>query len=549
MRFIHISDIHLYPPNEGRHSRLIREQLISYIRSKDYTADELLITGDFRHAKYQKKVSQIEINEVVAYVKAIAEAAGITEVEHIHIVPGNHDLDRTIIDGRKLAWIRRKYDAANGRFSKDELTLLKSQFKYFNSVCNTLYGNNHYWKTRELHTYRVLGDTVFLYLNTALTHHGDKDRGRLVIGNDCLDRLLREIAKKYPDKPIIVLAHHSPDCFEAHEKRAVEEILQRNPQVILYLCGDAHEAWNRRVNTHIEIMMGCLRQERTVEETFLYGDTDTNDYQVHHWVREWEPYAAADRRLREYFPAVSDSGLDNQPSLQPSITIPIEEEGHVFIDTRLNNDVLQWVAAGKPKEITVTLEVEKIRKCSERVAQLQAQIDKGVHLSKGEENEYTFCRKEIDRLTEWAAYKKTACECFLNDGLTQLSCQIIHKDDFLDMLSRIINYDPGGSEYHDRLNSPEYETLDFTVTRDDGKGEYYFKAAVKKQMLWDMGLKPDTLMIDLFFMGFKNFTVEARRDIAVYYYIDFGREIFWGDSTIATDKHATNLYEYRVGLH
>ncbi|MGI6249542.1 MAG: metallophosphoesterase [Acutalibacteraceae bacterium] len=304
MRFIHISDLHFNPGKDGRTSRKIREDLVTYLQRLNISADELLITGDLRHAKYQRK-EQCEVDAVVEYIKEIAKAIKITEVEHIHLVPGNHDRDRNEDKEEikaKTAEIKGKYNIAEGCFEKNDLEFLLQQFEYFKMVCNTLYGPSNYWSKAELHTYRVLGETVFLYLNTAIMHNVDEDRGHLIIGNDCLDRLLKEIDKQYPNYPIIILAHHSPDLFEKHEKEAIEEILMFYPNVFLYLCGDAHEAWIRKVNWHLEVTMGCLKQGKGVEPTFLYGETESQVFKAHHWVKAWEPFTAANMKLQEIFP-------------------------------------------------------------------------------------------------------------------------------------------------------------------------------------------------------------------------------------------------------
>ena len=300
MRFVHISDLHFNPDEDGRTSREIREQLIPYLQGLSISADELLITGDLRHAKHQGK-EQKDIDAVVEYIKEIAEAVNITDAEHIHLVPGNHDRDRGVSED-KNAEIRKYYNPDNGRFDKKDLILLQRQFEYFKKVCDTLYGSDNYWDAAELHTYRVLGGMVFLYLNTAVMHNSDEDKGRLIIGNDYLDILLKDIKEKHPDYPIIVLAHHSPDCFEKHEKEAVEHILMKHPNASLYLCGDAHEAWPRKVNHHLEVTMGCLRQETGVETTFLYGDTRSKEFIAHHWAKAWEPYTAINEMLQKLLP-------------------------------------------------------------------------------------------------------------------------------------------------------------------------------------------------------------------------------------------------------
>lgn len=324
MRFIHLSDLHFYPAGDGRYSRKMRKKLITYLKDKQLSANELLITGDFRHAEFQGKEKN-DIDEVVKYIWEIADAVHIRSAEHIHLVPGNHDRDRIKTDGNKMSQIRKKYDSEKGTFEKDSLDYLKKQFEYFYMVCNTLYGPDNYWDKAELHTYRTLSDTVFLYLNTAIMHNSDKDRYRLIIGNDCLDRLLREIEEQYPGYPIVVLAHHSPDYFEKHEKEAVEEIFREYPKVFLYLCGDAHEMWLRKVDMHLEVTMGCIKHDKKVETTFLYGDTDLQEYTVHHWARAWEPYSYANEILAEYFPHISGELADED----------LEQE-----QRRLKNDAL-----------------------------------------------------------------------------------------------------------------------------------------------------------------------------------------------------------------
>lgn len=59
MKFVHISDLHFNPMGDGRTSRSIRDGLVPYLKRQNIFADELLITGDYRHAKFQKKNKKI----------------------------------------------------------------------------------------------------------------------------------------------------------------------------------------------------------------------------------------------------------------------------------------------------------------------------------------------------------------------------------------------------------------------------------------------------------------------------------------------------------
>ncbi len=326
MKFIHLSDLHFNPAMDGRTTRNLRKELITYLKELQLSVNELIITGDFRHAQFQMN-EQKYVDEVVKYIWAIANAVHIKSVKNIHIIPGNHDRDRPKNSKRRIVRIKNNYNINNGTFKQDDLEYLKKHFVYFNMVCNTLYGHNCFWKQAELHTYRFQNGTVFLYLNTSIMHNEDADRNHLIIGNDYLDQLLCEIDEKYSEYPIIVLAHHSPDYFEKHEKEAVEDIFRRHPKISLYLCGDAHESWPRKINGHIEITMGCLKHETEVENTFLYGNTDCNEYIAHHWVNSWEPYSYFNKMLKDFFPKTpielsSDIIQDEQALLRNDTLLP-----------------------------------------------------------------------------------------------------------------------------------------------------------------------------------------------------------------------------------
>lgn len=549
MKFIHISDLHFYLKGDGRSSRNIRKALIPYLQELNISADELIITGDYRHAKFQGK-DQAEIDDVVKYIKDIAKAIYITDVKHIHLVPGNHDRDRKKGEARKLAGIRNKYDPANGCFDEKDLDYLLQKFDYFRMVCDTLYGTDSYWGNNILHTYRVVGEVVFVYLNTAIMHNCDEDRKkhRLVIGNDCLDQLLNEIDQKYSDYPIIILAHHSPDYFEKHEKEAVEDILMQHPKVILYLCGDAHEAWLRKVNYHLEITMGCLKQEKGVETTFLYVDTDLQEYSVYHWVGAWEPYVAANRRIIKTIQAPSDCYIQVGSSEQPPIIIiPIDDKGRITVDANLRNSLLQWVSLKKRDKLRVELKVIRINQLTNRLTELQMKIKRGIALEEAEEKEYSKCTNEINRLNHWALIMKTACECFLKDNFMQIFCGIYELDDYLDMLSRIITNDPK-EEFRQR-DSDDYTTVDFSISRSNAKRTYYFTVPIRNQTLKDLKLNPDLMFMDIALLGISNFNIETRKIIYTKFYIDFANVSLYLDKTIQEDSHAKNLLNYNLGIH
>ena len=343
MRFLHVSDIHYDPERDGHSARSLRKYLPAFIRERNLKADELFVTGDYRHAPSQKDAPEEQTAEsAVEYIWEIAGAAGITEAEHIHLAPGNHDRRRSEGDAAKrYEDIEKAYDCAKGTFSAADLEFLKSEFSFFFAVCGRLYGEKNPWADRPLHRYEVLGDHILLTLNTAVMHVRGDSRGGLIIGSDELARLLEEIEERYPGYPIIVLAHHALEYLAPEERQAVEGMLRGRP-VQLYLCGDAHSVWWRSIGDYLEITMGCLKQESGAEAAFLYGDTRTPAYTAYRWDGRfdartgWAPYEQFNSSIRrETAPSarirLTDSMVaENQELLKNDLILPWMKRSAAF---------------------------------------------------------------------------------------------------------------------------------------------------------------------------------------------------------------------------
>lgn len=112
MKFLHISDMHFDPQNDGEDTNLLREKFINYLEEKNIAVDELFFTGDFRHALKQKDQQEEEVAQnacdflMSIALSAVKDTSNI--YRHIHIVPGNHDLLRGDIE--LLDRIYKEYD-------------------------------------------------------------------------------------------------------------------------------------------------------------------------------------------------------------------------------------------------------------------------------------------------------------------------------------------------------------------------------------------------------------------------------------------------------
>lgn len=307
MRWVHLSDIHFNPKNDGRSTNQLRKELPRYLRKKRITADYLFVTGDFRHAKYQKDMDNhvVAVN-AVQFILEIADALDVSPI-NILLVPGNHDLERTE-DIKRIRNIKSAYDPNNGRFQVEDLTFLTDRFGFFKKIMSIFseYGTKPLWSDTllPLHTARCYTDFNLLCLNTSIICNFKNERGSLVIGNNDLYESLEAITQKNPDKPIIVLAHHGLDNLREDEKKALERIFEDYP-IKLYLCGDAHQSWRRQVNNVLEITAGCLVQAPTVNTTFSVGELSESLFsiQAHLWDAaegDWGEYTQFNNRLAQW---------------------------------------------------------------------------------------------------------------------------------------------------------------------------------------------------------------------------------------------------------
>ena len=333
MRWLHISDVHYNPDMDGSVSKQLREQLPNYLQQvvKQFGdhVDEVFVTGDFRHARFQED-SDAVADASVALVCKIAASVGVDN-QHIHIVPGNHDLTRFSdqTDKQKLNRIRKAYKVNNGRFQPYDIAWLLGRFSFFKRVSNKIHSTNPVWSDnlQPTHTYRCFNDYSILYMNTAVVCNKNNDRGRLIICNDDLRTALEKIKLENPNAPIIVLAHHSPMLFIEHECEAVEKMLG-DYGVKLYLCGDAHDIWFRQINQTVEITMGCIREGDGEQATFSVGELRPDGYlsvHAHRWdsrMGGWGPYTQFDENIKKALP---------QLPLKPALPINnLDERNHHF---------------------------------------------------------------------------------------------------------------------------------------------------------------------------------------------------------------------------
>ena len=290
MRWMHLSDIHYNPNKEiNRSTKQTRNKLINYIKDNQIEVDELFITGDFRNALAPCNNEQQLVDETIGFINNIANSVGISHPSHIHIVPGNHDLNRCELIPT-LDEIRENYDWNDGNFEPNEYKQLISRFGFYNHIYNDLHYDEEPISTDKLllHSSKCYSDYALVYLNTAISCGNDNDRGSLVIGNSELYSQLESIKSRNANIPIIVLAHHSQELFKPKEKAVIQKLFL-DYNVMIYLCGDAHEISCGKINNVLEYISGCMTYDKDVHITFACGELLKNDHDITSYV--WDSYS------------------------------------------------------------------------------------------------------------------------------------------------------------------------------------------------------------------------------------------------------------------
>ena len=294
--FDHLSDIHFCPDYEYGTDEGLRDELVVELEKISSTKEitDLIITGDYRHARTQLSEDDA-VRIAVGFIKQLAKAVKIDDSRHIHLVPGNHDIDRKYlacsIDGdsskSKYEYYREKYKERKGIFPEEAIDTFLEQRSFFSKICHEVYKENNPWNNK-LHAYRVVDGTVFLYLDSSFYHHSDDDRGKLLLCHSEVYKLLKEIQNTVGSKPIVVLAHHAIEYLDNSERIKIEHMFAKYP-VSYYLCGDSHAPDWRVTNGWIELTAGCVKDQNSVEFSaeFNTGNTSNNSIIAYKWTEDF----------------------------------------------------------------------------------------------------------------------------------------------------------------------------------------------------------------------------------------------------------------------
>lgn len=270
MLLLHISDIHFREPDcvnpDTDPDRPYRTRMIQDVRQRVEAigpVNALLIGGD---VAFKGHVKEYEVAK--AWIDELAEACGCHR-ERIFVVPGNHDVDRSVIigsaavrnaqtaiataaPGRREREFRTQFmDADTGRALFKPLEAYNDFAKLFN--CQIYAPDRLYWK-QDLLLAAGVHLRIYGLTSVLLSGAGGRDDTRESLYLSPLQTALDPV----DDVINLVMCHHPPDWFSDQDD-VDEKICNR---AVIHLFGHKHRQQMARVDNYVRFSAGAVNPDR-----------------------------------------------------------------------------------------------------------------------------------------------------------------------------------------------------------------------------------------------------------------------------------------------
>ncbi|MCL2146877.1 MAG: metallophosphoesterase [Synergistaceae bacterium] len=239
MRILHISDLHLEEP-KGIEVESVLERFYDFVteNAKGNKFNQIVITGDIRNSK-----NEISVEGAIEVINRIAASANVSDKRQIHIIPGNHDLNRR--EDKEIEEIRKKYDYTNGTFhdAKSDLPIMINRLNgFFWNLCEQYYKKMNPWSewVHNPHYLAIYEEYALVFVNSTLCCISNSHDGNLIIGTAYLKQLI-DSAVAHNLNNVFFFAHHPIQNMANLEETTLDNLLKSYADMKFYwICGDAH---------------------------------------------------------------------------------------------------------------------------------------------------------------------------------------------------------------------------------------------------------------------------------------------------------------------
>ncbi|ACF43329.1 SUMF1/EgtB/PvdO family nonheme iron enzyme [Pelodictyon phaeoclathratiforme] len=239
LTWLHISDLHL--SDRGRYDQeVILRALVASVkqfREEGRVPDLIVVTGDIAHSGKAE-----EYRQATLFFDDLLAAAGLDK-RRLFVVPGNHDVDRTVNE-----FLPRTLDsdASSDKFFDPAGVAIAIQFQKLQAY--SAWYNSYFAGFRSFPTDTTCSTVevvqirqvrvAMLLLNSALFCIDDQDHGKLLLGRRCLDKATKALQEQAADLNLALL-HHPLDWLSAVERANIRATLGASVDLLLH--GHYHE--------------------------------------------------------------------------------------------------------------------------------------------------------------------------------------------------------------------------------------------------------------------------------------------------------------------
>lgn len=288
-KWLHISDLHLN--KKGIETQRLRDRLLSLLQELGAT-DYLFISGDLQYAP-----NPPDIVGAVNYIKQIVAICHVP-IEHVFIVPGNHDVERS--DKLRSEAEKRVFGNENHKDgyylpedgiikSEDVCNILKAR-GVFQKIINEVYKDIpnrllEYNNQEKPHFVIETEDFNVIHLDSTLSYTKERQRD-LFIGSGLLYDVIKSINTK---KTSIILTHYSYDYLERREQNELVALM-RDKNIRLWIAGHEHNNLVRMQRDFFyEFQAGNLLFEKQEKSCILLFEFDSESKEGTTRAFSWEP--------------------------------------------------------------------------------------------------------------------------------------------------------------------------------------------------------------------------------------------------------------------
>lgn len=287
IRWIHISDLHL--GSKDMTTDMLRDELPKFLVNKGLHCDYVFCTGDIKTAG---KGDCGFTDDMAKYIKGICQATG-TSVDNFFIVPGNHEINREIVERNaaiEKVMFQRKgyYDPAKGIINHDDMASIMEGQNEFKDFLTKIFPADRvamYGNPDRPHFCIETPDFNILHVDSTVVYSAEQEANDLIVGNYALYQVVRGLNDK---KPTILLTHYPFTSLLQDEKKMISTMLHHH-EVRLWLAGHEHDHVVQQIHYIYQLQAGELRNEDKANATFLIGEYDKKTGRVQVVAYTWFP--------------------------------------------------------------------------------------------------------------------------------------------------------------------------------------------------------------------------------------------------------------------